>query len=532
MQAIQGNCNISCTTKGWDILNSKTVRNAGVLLHITSLPSKYGIGDLGQEAYRIADWMHKAKIRLWQLLPLGPTGFGNSPYAPRSTFAGNELLISPDRLHQQQLLSKQDLASLPSYSETRVDFQLVQEHKTALLKLAAKHFIEQKKTHEKAFQDFCITQRFWLDDYALFMVLYEIYQDARWFSHWPNEYAKRDPDALKTFSDTHAEDITIWKILQFFFFEQWNAFKSYVHKKQIQLVGDVPIFVASDSSDTWSNLHLFKTDEYGQFCAVSGVPPDFFSATGQLWGNPVYDWDILKKDGYRWWLKRLERLFDLTDVLRIDHFRGFDAYYEIPAGESTAQKGKWVDVDGVSFFKAVRSHFGSVPIIAEDLGIVTASVEALRDSNDFPGMKLFQFGFTRDSKGNPNYYDDFLPHNWGERFVAYTGTHDNNTTLGWYAALNERDKNVVRTYLDCTDDQVVWKMIRTLMLSHARTAIIPMQDLLQKGEDARMNYPSSCNAINWSWRFTLDECTDEIAHRLASLVVISSRDGKLGEQSG
>ncbi len=504
-------------------MDSKTTRNAGILLHITSLPSRYGIGDLGQEAYEMADWMHKAKIGLWQILPLGPTGFGNSPYAPRSSFAGNELMISLDRLQEEQLLLEAELRDYPDCPEDKVDFPLVQEHKMNMLKLAAKRFRE-KKLHEKsAFLAFCKEQAFWLDDYALFMVFYEQYQDARWFSHWPKAYAKRDTVALQSFSKEHEQDILQWKILQYLFTDQWNAFKSHVHSKHIQLIGDVPIFVASDSADTWSNLSLFKTDAQGKFCAVSGVPPDFFSATGQLWGNPVYDWSVLQETGYGWWMKRLERQFSLTDILRIDHFRGFDAYYEIPAGERTAEKGQWVDVDGKDFFRAVRAHFGTVPIIAEDLGIVTESVEELRDSNAFPGMKIFQFGFTRDAQGNPNYRDDFLPHNWGENYVAYTGTHDNNTTLGWFDALKEEDKQIVLSYLDCSEEDVVWEMIRMLLLSHARYAIIPMQDVLKKGERARMNYPSTCNDVNWSWRFSLSECTDEIANTLAHLLTISSR---------
>lgn len=299
------------------------------------------------------------------------------------------------------------------------------------------------------------------------MVLYETYQDARWFNQWPEDFAKREKQVLRSFSLEHEREIAIWKVLQYFFALQWDAFKRYVNAKRIQLVGDVPpIFVAADSADTWSNLHLFKTDEEGgHFSAVSGVPPpDIFSATGQLWGgNPVYDWDVLEAEGYQWWIKRLERLFAMIDILRIDHFRGFDAYYEIPAGgDRTAESGQWITVDGKTFFKQVRDHFGSVPpIIAEDLGLMTDSVEALRDDNGFPGMKILQFGFSKDEKGRSNYYDDFLPHNWQENFVAYTGTHDNNTTLGWFNSLDVQDKEMVLTYLDCKENEVVRKMIRT-----------------------------------------------------------------------
>jgi len=509
-------------------MNSTNVRNAGILLHITSLPSAYGIGDLGTDAYAMADWLAKANIRLWQVLPLGPTGFGNSPYAARSTFAGNELMIDPQQLLHQGLLKACDLENHPEFPAERVDFEAVQAWKLPLLKKAAANFLNQGKNKHACFETFCIQHSFWLDDYALFMALMERYGDGRWFSHWPKQYAKREEAQLKQFVTQNEQQVMQWKVLQYFFSQQWEAFKTYVHNKDIQLVGDVPIFVAADSADTWSNLHLFKTDEHGLFSAVSGVPPDFFSATGQLWGNPVYDWSVLEKEGYAWWLKRLERLFSLTDILRIDHFRGFDAYYEIPSGEKTAQRGEWVNVDGDAFFKAVRKRFGSVPIIAEDLGIMTDSVKQLRDGNDLPGMKIFQFGFTRDKDGMPNYYDDFLPHNWGENFVVYTGTHDNNTTNGWFASLGREDKDIVLSYLGCDEHDMLSCMLRTLMLSHARTAIIPMQDVLGKGEEARMNYPSTCNDRNWSWRMLKDACTDDSAFTLAHLVEISARTGKLG----
>ncbi len=509
-------------------MNSKHKRDAGILLHITSLPSPYGIGDLGRYAYRVADWMEKADIRLWQLLPLNPTGFGNSPYAPRSTFAGNELLLDLEVLQYEGFLSAEDLTALPSFPEHKVDFTAVQQYKLPLLKKAALAFLDAGKEKDTAFLCFCKEQSFWLDDYALFMVLYEKFQDARWFSHWPKEYAERDHKALQEFSASHAIEIATWKVLQYFFAIQWDAFKHYANEKQIKLVGDVPIFVAADSADTWSNMHLFKTDGEGHFSAVSGVPPDIFSATGQLWGNPVYDWKVLEKEEYQWWIKRLERLFTMIDILRIDHFRGFDAYYEIPAGDTTAERGTWVHVDGERFFRKVREYFGSVPIIAEDLGLLTDSVEELRDTNGFPGMKILQFGFSKDSEGKSNYYDDFLPHNWKDNFVAYTGTHDNNTTLGWFHALDTQDRKMVLTYLDCSEDMVVKKMIRTLMLSCARTAVIPMQDLLEKDEEARMNYPSTCNDVNWSWRASFDEFSDAIAEELAHLVTISARNGRLG----
>ncbi len=506
-------------------MNTKHIRTAGILLHITSLSSDYGIGDLGKEAYRMADWIASTGLGLWQVLPLGPTGFGNSPYALRSSFAGNELMISLEMLVEEGLLAQHDLADHPHFSREHVDFNRVSTWKLPLLKKAGKAFIDCKLHHQEAYLAFCEKQSFWLEDYAAFMVLYETYGDARWFSHWPQALGRREKSALQAFRTEQQQMIEVWKVLQFFFEKQWNAFKHYTNAKGLTLIGDVPIFVASDSADTWSNLHLFKTDAQGRFSAVSGVPPDIFSATGQLWGNPVYDWDVLKKSNYEWWIKRLERLFTMTDMLRIDHFRGFDAYYEIPAGEKTAENGTWVAAGGEEFFKVVRNHFGPVPIIAEDLGLLTPSVERLRDDNGFPGMKIFQFGFSLNDKGECNYFDDFLPHNWDENFVAYTGTHDNNTTLGWFTALDEQVKQMVLSYLGCPENEVVWAMIRALMLSHARTAIIPMQDVLEKDGKARFNYPSSCNDRNWSWRVEKAACTDALAKRLAHLVAISARTG-------
>ena len=512
-------------------MNSTTARHAGVLLHITSLPSQHGIGDLGAGAYRAADWMASANLNLWQILPTGPTGYGNSPYAPRSSFAANELFIDLEQLSDAGHLGRSELAEHPRFSQTRVDFPGVETYKLALLKKAARRFIAEGGTRLDGYRTFSRANRFWLDDYALFRTLTETLGDSRWMSHWPAEYAQRDEAALQRFGEAHTAEIELWSVLQYWFDEQWKRLKAYANDRAIRLIGDAPIFVASDSSDTWQHHHLFKRDEAGRFDPVSGVPPDLFSSTGQLWGNPVYDWRVHRHSGYRWWIERMKRLFTLTDLVRVDHFRGFEATYEIPLDHPTAEFGSWVKADGAGLFEAIGRELGALDIIAEDLGLMNDEVIALRDGNTFPGMKIFQFGFTMDEEGAPNYHDDFLPHNWGEPFVAYTGTHDNNTTLGWYRSLTDAEQQMVKEYLNCADEQIVDEMILRLMQSHARIAIIPMQDLLKKGEEARFNYPSTCNDENWSWRVRGDEMTEPLARRVAHLVAISSRDGRVVEKT-
>ena len=508
-------------------MNSTTARYAGLLLHITSLPSPHGIGDLGQGAYRLVDWMEEAAFNLWQILPTGPTGYGNSPYAPRSSFAANELFIDLHQLVEAGYLEARALDHVPSFREDRVDFPSVTAFKMPHLKAAALAFIRAGHTERGPYRAFCTAQRFWLDDYALFRTIAEEWGDSRWMSHWSRELGQRDATALRRFTDEHRQEIEVWRVLQYFFDVQWKKLKAYVNARGIRLIGDVPIFVASDSSDTWQHPHLFKRNAEGVFDPVSGVPPDIFSATGQLWGNPVYDWPVHRASGYQWWIERMKRLFSLTDMVRVDHFRGFEATYEIPADHVTAEFGAWVKADGDGLFQAIESKLGHLEIIAEDLGLMNDEVLALRDGHNFPGMKIFQFGFTTTETGEPNYHDDFLPHNWGERFVAYTGTHDNNTTLGWYRSLSKKEQRMVRAYLNCRSDAVVPAMIRALMLSHARTAIILMQDLLKKGEEARFNYPSSCNDENWSWRVKGDELSPALARQVARLVTISSRDGRV-----
>jgi 4-alpha-glucanotransferase len=510
-------------------MNSKDRRYSGILLHPTSLPSSHGIGDLGQEAYAFVDYLQLAKVTLWQVLPLGPTGFGNSPYACRSTFAGNEQLLSLEVLVEEGYLSERSIASPPPFPSGFVDYSMVEAWKIPLLKRAAQAFLESGKEKEP-YTAFCKENEFWLEDYSLFMVLYERYQDARWFSVWNREDGDRERQALQAVKDRYPLQIELWKALQFFFEKQWQKLKAYANSNGISIVGDIPIFVAPDSVDTWSHLDLFKTDEDGHYKGVSGVPPDYFSKTGQLWGNPVYNWERMKEDNYHWWMQRIRSLFHQTDIVRIDHFRGFESYWEVPYGNKTAEYGTWVKAPGKDFFAEVRKQLGVLPILAEDLGFVTKEVEELRDENAFPGMRICQFGFTRDQADYPNPFDTFLPHNYPYNCVAYTGTHDNDTVQGWYERLEWNDKYRVKQYFGCEEKDVVWTMIRAIMASHAKYAIFPMQDFLQLGTEARMNLPSTCGQQNWSWRMEKGANNRQKAEWFSELVGFYGRSGKLAEE--
>ena len=502
----------------------KNLRQSGILFHPTSLPNRHGIGDLGAGAFTFIDFLSEAGAKLWQILPLGPTGYGNSPYSARSSFAGNELLISLDALAEQGLLSGEELTSHPGFDTGRVDYEHVSVWKMGLLKRAAGRFItDADPASQEAYDRFCTAQAFWLDDYALFMSIYEEYQDSRWYSVWEHGIGYREPGAIEAWTMRKQAEIRIWKVLQYLFSIQWKAVRDYANHKGIQLIGDIPIFVASDSVDTWSNLHLFKTDEEGRFSAISGVPPDFFSETGQLWGTPVYDWEVNQAEGFSWWLKRIDAALELTDIIRIDHFRGFAAYWEVPAGERTAENGSWVKAPGKDLFDAVRAHRGDVPIIAEDLGVMTPDVEELRDSNGLPGMKVFQFSFDYLKPGRLDPTNDFLPHNYIYNCVAYTGTHDNNTTAGWYDELPEEYRDIVRRYLARDDHDIAWSMIRVLMSSVAKYVIIPMQDLLGLGSGSRMNTPATAGPHNWSWRLPEGSLTASVSGRFREMVELYGR---------
>ena len=509
-------------------MNIEGVRNSGILMHISSLPSEYGIGDLGPGAYEFAATLASTGAKLWQWLPLGPTGYGNSPYAARSTFAGNELLLSPDLLYRDGYLEKEDLVH-PDFSSEKVEFERVIAWKLPLVKKAASEFLRQNG-RKRAYRDYLAREAHWLDDYALFMVLYEKYNDARWHTLWDHGEGYRDENVMKRLRKEKRDEIEIWYALQYLFDSQLEELHMHTKSLGLKTIGDIPIFVGADSADAWAHLDLLKTDSEGHYSAVSGVPPDNFSATGQLWGNPVYDWKKHEETGFTWWKQRIERLLHMTDILRIDHFRGFDAYYEIHAGAPTAEKGKWKKSPGKKLFEVIKRDMGELPIIAEDLGLMTDGVKKLRDSNRLPGMKIAMFGFSRDAKGCFNPDDDFLPMNYTRSFVAYTGTHDNDTTRHWFDTLSDDDKHMVREYLACDDREAVWALIRAVMFSNADTAIIPMQDILELGGEARMNYPSTCNDRNWTWRMKEGAFDSYRVSRFRHLVRLTGRDGLTADE--
>lgn len=483
-------------------------RKTGVLLHITSLPSQYGVGDLGEEAYKFIDTLASNSVGLWQILPTGPTGYGESPYAARSAFAGNELFISPKELYIDGYLGLEDVMVKAEESE-RVDYAKARTIKMPLLfKAAAAFLVSGDDKDTKGYRAFKEENSWWLEDYALFQALCARYNDSRWFSAWPRELREREPKAIEKAFKEEKKLVDIYCVLQYFFYKEWTKMKSYANEKGVKIVGDIPIFVASDSVDAWTNTRLLQFDEDYQQKASAGVPPDAFSSTGQLWGNPLYNWDEMAKDGYKWWMDRIRATLKLTDIIRIDHFRGFEAYWSVPRGETTAQNGKWVKGPGQKFFDVVKKELGGdLPIIAEDLGVITEGVEKLRDKNQLPGMKIAQFAFGFDSNGEFDTTNEYLMHNMTELSVAYTGTHDNNTTKGWYKSLDERTKDIVRRYYECGDGDVLWKMIRSLLMGPSMYVIIPLQDILGLDESARMNVPSTCGSSNWSWKMKKEDLT-------------------------
>ncbi len=485
-------------------------RASGVLLHPTSLPGPYGIGDLGPEAYRFVNFLAESGCRLWQVLPLGPTGFGDSPYQCFSAFAGNPYLISPDLLIQEGLLTEANLQPLPGFPQAHVDFGTVIPWKTALLDRAHQRFQQGSFPELKAaFAAFQEEHAAWLPDFALFMALKEA-QGGRPWTAWDPPLRDRDPQALQQTRRELAEAVERQAFRQFLFFRQWAALREHAHRLGVQLIGDIPIFVAHDSADVWVHRDLFHLDAQGNPTVVAGVPPDYFSPTGQLWGNPLYRWEVHRERGYDWWLARFAAVLDLVDIVRLDHFRGFAAYWEVPAGQPTAEHGRWVPGPSADFFEAVQRRFGDLPIIAEDLGEITPDVVELRDHFGLPGMKILVFAFGGGAD-NP-----FLPHNYTPNCVVYTGTHDNDTARGWYERVSETERDHARRYLHTDGQNIAWDLIRTAWASVAVFAIAPMQDLLGLGNEARMNYPGRA-AGNWAWRMSSDAITASLSARLREL---------------
>ena len=493
-------------------------RSSGILLHPTSLPSPFGIGDLGDDAYRFVDFLQSSGQTLWQILPLGPTGHGNSPYASYSAFAGNTLLISPERLARVDLLTEGDFRSVPDFPEDQVDFEEVVAFKKSVLQQAYQRF-KQLLTPQltNAFKSFCARENYWLEHYALFQALKDANGGRAW-TEWDSALVKRDDSALTEARQTFADEIEAQKFYQFLFFQQWAELKSYCAQHGVRIIGDIPIFVAHDSADVWTNPDYFKLDTNGLPTVVAGVPPDYFSETGQLWGNPLYNWQRMASDGFAWWIKRVSATLKTVDLVRIDHFRGFAACWEIPAGDQTAEHGQWVAAPGIQLFRAIRKALGEVPIIAEDLGVITPDVEKLRDDFGFPGMRVLQFGFGDAKASNVN-----LPHNYPRNVVAYTGTHDNDTTAGWFNDLQlENEREFCLDYLNSDAKEIHWDSIRAVLASVAQTAIIPLQDLLGLGSEARMNLPNSTEG-NWRWRYRRGALTDELAKKLRRLTELYGR---------
>jgi 4-alpha-glucanotransferase len=479
----------------------KLSRSAGVLLHPTSLPGPDGIGTLGSEARTFVDRLSDAGQTWWQVLPLSAPGHGGSPYSGTSAFAGNDMLIDLEPLVDRGLLTVDEVGQfhrkVADVDPNRLRYDVVAPEKGRLLNLACERWQQGEREGEKEYEAFLERESAWLDDYAIFMMLKFEHGGVEW-RQWPTEYVERDAEALERFRQAHTDGIDKIKIRQWLFFRQWHRLRDYASERGVKFIGDIPIFVAMDSADVWANRNIFQMDENGNVDEVSGVPPDYFSETGQKWGNPLYDWQVLEQSGFKWWLARVETVLETVDIVRIDHFRGLEAYWAVPADAETAVDGEWRDGPRDALFEAIEDHLsqeqdGEVPFIAEDLGMITDEVIELRDRHELPGMKVLQFADWND----PTHI--FLPENYDENFVAYTGTHDNDTTQGWYDKLDEGQRHAVRSYLSCGDTDIVWCMIEAVFGSDAALAIVPVQDVFGLGTEARMNNPGG-NGDNWLWR--------------------------------
>lgn len=502
-------------------------RASGVLLHPTSLPGEFGIGDFGDEAYQFVDFLEKSGQTYWQVLPLGPTGYGDSPYQCFSAFAGNTNLISPQKLADEGFLIQEEINQKPNFPVGKVDFGAVYEWKNELLKKAYERFrLTTSVDLRGKFETFCQNTAAWLEDYALYRAV-KFSQDQKAWYEWSEPLKLRDERVLNEARERLHDQIQAQKFYQFLFFSQWLALKKHANDKGLKIVGDVPIFVALDSADVWCNPQEFKLNADGSPRVVAGVPPDYFSATGQLWGNPIYNWDAMRRDNFGWWISRVRFTLHTVDIVRVDHFRGFAAAWEVPGGDETAVNGQWVNVPGKELFNALENAIGHLPFWAEDLGVITPDVEELRDSFGFPGMRILQFAFGGDAKNHD------LPHNYIKNSVAYTGTHDNDTTVGWFhshaGAGSTRDAGQIGKehdfclkYLNSDGTEIHWDFIRAVWSSVADTAIVPMQDLLGLGNEARMNLPASSSG-NWFWRCREGDFNKEISKRLRELTEIYGR---------
>lgn len=493
------------------------MRKSGILLPVSSIPSKYGIGTFSKQAYDFIDSLEKAGQSYWQILPLGPTGYGDSPYQSFSTFAGNPYYIDLESLIEEGYLTKDDCERCDfGDHDEYIDYEKIYLSRFKVLKIA---FQNSNVVKEADFQNYVRDNSYWLDDYALYMAVKNSFDGKSW-SEWDEDIKLRKPAAMEYYREKYAEEVMFYQFQQYLFAKQWFALKEYANQKKIQIIGDIPIYVAFDSADTWANPELFQLDDMLTPIAVAGCPPDAFSATGQLWGNPLYRWEYHKETGYAWWMKRIAYCYELYDVVRIDHFRGFDEYYSIPFADETAEFGHWEKGPGYDIFKAMKEKIGNKPVIAEDLGFLTESVIKLVKKTGYPGMKILQFAF------DPREESDYLPHNYVANSIVYTGTHDNDTTLGWYNSLSRRDKAFARKYLNIrTNKDVQWEFIRAAMASVSETCVIPMQDYLGLGAEARINIPSTLG-INWKWRMLPGQFTDELAEHILDMTKLYGRIGK------
>ncbi len=503
-------------------------RRSGILLHVTCLPGGHGIGDFGTSAQEFIDFLAGAGQKIWQVLPLNPTGYGDSPYQCFSAFAGNPLFVNLETLREEGLLSRQDLANAATFSDEYVAYDRVTAFKSEVLHKASRAFFQDAgEADRQAFDAFCQKSRAWLEDYALFMACKKVYKEVAWV-HWDAGIRQRDLLVVKEWRNKLSSELDFHRFAQFEFFRQWENLRERCRRHGISVMGDIPIYVAHDSADVWAHPELFRLDEQGRPTAVAGVPPDYFSATGQLWGNPLYRWDVSAASGHRWWIERCRASLEMFDLVRLDHFRGFEAYWEIPSAALTAAEGKWVEGPGAEFFRVLQSDLKELPFVAENLGVITPGVEALRKEFGFPGMSLLQFAFGNDPQG-----PSFRPHNYSRELVAYTGGHDNDTTVGWWTSSGvgestrteddiRKEHDFTRAYLGLQHEEINWVFIRTVMASVANTAIIPLQDVLGLGSEARMNLPGTVSG-NWKWRCKTNALTKEICDHLRTLAVLYDR---------